>query len=169
MMNRRNHSRQAQRGPDFLAGVLMEPLLSFGGSQEHVDPKTGLALYGPYCSSDLQRPSLSSIIVGAVGPAAMVADAGAWIDACRGVITNSGSEPFLYPHFPGCRLDRAPFYCALLFRGQWCETIKDIDLRKALALPIFEQRIMAVIDLYLSGVETLQQREPKPHATLFCL
>ena len=36
----------------------------FGGSHEHVDPKTGLALYGPYCPPGLGRPALSSIIVG---------------------------------------------------------------------------------------------------------
>ncbi len=40
-------NRGLRRGPDFLAGVLAEPLLAFGGSQEHVDPKTGLALYDP--------------------------------------------------------------------------------------------------------------------------
>jgi hypothetical protein len=34
-------SRALQRGPDFLAGVLAEPLLAFGGSQEHV-PRPGL-------------------------------------------------------------------------------------------------------------------------------
>ena len=83
------------------------------------------------------------MIIGAVGPAAMVGDASAWVEACRGIITNSGAEPFLYPHFPGCRQDRLPFFCDLLFRDQWCETIRDADLRRALALPIFEERLMA--------------------------
>jgi hypothetical protein len=167
-MMRRKPNR-SQRGPDFLAGVLNEPYLSFGGSQEHVDPKTGLALYGPYCPPDLAKPTLSNIIVGAVGPAAMVADAHAWIEACRGIITNSGSEPYLYPHFPGCRGNQPPYYCELLFRDQWCETVKDTDLRRALSLPIFEDRIAAVIDLYVAGLETLHQREPQPNAVLICL
>jgi hypothetical protein len=69
----RTASKAPQRGPDFLAGVLAEPLLAFGGSQEHVDAKTGLALYGPYCPPGLSRPTLSNMIIGAVGPAAMVA------------------------------------------------------------------------------------------------
>src|ERR1700730_15307900 len=93
----RTASKAPQRGPDFLAGVLTEPLLAFGGSHEHVDPKTGLALYGPYCSPGLARPALSPIIVGAVGPARMGADAAAWMEACRGIVTNRGTEPYLYP------------------------------------------------------------------------
>jgi hypothetical protein len=169
MMTNRLANRRLQRGPDFLAGVLTEPLLAFGGSHEHVDPKTGLALYGPYCSPGLARPALSTIIVGAVGPARMVADAAAWIEACRGIVTNSGTEPYLYPHFPGCRQDLLPFFCDLLFRDQWCETIKDAELQRALAQPIFEDRLMAVIDLYLAGVETLHGREPQPNVVLLCL
>jgi hypothetical protein len=43
---KRTASRALQRGPDFLAGVLAEPQLAFGGSQEHVDPKTGLLCTG---------------------------------------------------------------------------------------------------------------------------
>src|ERR1700730_6859381 len=166
---KRTASKAPQRGPDFLAGVLADPLLAFGGSQEHVDPKTGLALYGPYCPPGLSRPTLSNMIIGAVGPAAMVADAAAWVDACRGIITNSGAEPFLYPHFPGCRQDQLPFYCDLLFRDQWCETIKDADLKRALARPIFEDRPMAVINLYMGGLETLKGREPQPDVVLLCL
>jgi hypothetical protein len=162
-------NRGLRRGPDFLAGVLAEPLLAFGGSQEHVDPKTGLALYGPYCPPGLARPTLSNMIIGAVGPAAMIADAAAWVDACRGIITNTGAEPFLYPHFPGCRQDQLPFYCDLLFRDQWCETIRDSELRRALAQPIFEDRLMAVINLYLAGIETLKGREPQPDVVLLCL
>ena len=141
----------------------------FGGSHEHVDPKTGLALYGPYCPPGLGRPALSSIIVGAVGPAPMVADAGAWVDACRDIITNSGAEPFLYPHVPGCRQDQLPFYCDLLFRDQWCETIRDAELKRALAQPIFEDRLMALINLYMAGLETLKGREPQPNVVLLCL
>jgi hypothetical protein len=166
---KRTASRAPQRGPDFLAGVLAEPLLAFGGSQEHVDPKTGLALYGPYCPPGLSRPTPSNMIIGAVGPAAMVADAAAWVDACRGIITNSGAEPFLYPHFPGCRQDQSPFYCDLLFRDQWCETVRDADLKRALARPIFEERLMAVINLYMGGLETLKGREPQPDVVLLCL
>lgn len=141
--------------PEFLSGVIAEPTLSFGGNHEHVDPKTGLALYGPYCSPGLTRPALSSMIVGAVGPPAMIADAVAWLDACKGVITNTGEQPYLYPHFPGCRPSDAPYFCELITQPQWHDTIRDADLKRAVANPIFEERLAAVIDLYVAGIETL--------------
>jgi hypothetical protein len=157
------------RAPEFLAGVIAEPTLLFGGNHEHVDPKTGLALYGPHCPAGLARPALSSMIVGAVGPPAMIADAAAWIEACTGMVTNAGDQPLLYPHFPGCRRDSAPFYCDLVFQQQWCDTIRETDLKRALAKPIFEERLAAVIDMYLAGIETLSQREPTPSVVLICL
>ena len=80
------------RAPEFLSGVIAEPTLLFGGNHEHVDPKTGLALYGPHCPAGLARPALSSMIVGAVGPPAMIADASAWIEACAGILTNAGDH-----------------------------------------------------------------------------
>lgn len=154
---------------EFLCGVIAEPTLLFGGNHEHVDPKTGLALYGPYCPPGLSRPALSSMIVGAVGPPAMVADATAWLEACKGIITNSGEQPYLYPHFPGCRGSAAPYFCDLISQPQWNDTIRDIDLKRALTTPIFEERLAAIIDLYVAGIETLSQREPTPSVVLICL
>jgi len=47
-----NYYSQAKKRPKtppaFESGVISEPLLSFGGHHEHIDPKTGLSLYGPY-------------------------------------------------------------------------------------------------------------------------
>jgi hypothetical protein len=37
------------------------------------------------------------------------------------------------------------------------------------AKPIFEERLAAVIDLYVAGIETLSQREPAPSVVLLCL
>jgi len=155
--------------PEFLSGVIAEPTLLFGGNHEHIDPKTGLALYGPYCPPGLSRPALSSMIVGVVGPPAMVADAAAWLEGCKNVITNSGEQPYLYPHFPGCRPSEAPYFCELISQPQWHDTIRDVDLKRALAKPIFEERLAAVIDLYVAGIETLSQREPAPSVVLICL
>ena len=106
-MNRAEYSRRRSaprpmvRVPNFESGLISEPLLAFGGQQRHVDPKTGLALYGPYSLVGQSVPTLKNIIVGIVGPSGMIADAEAWLNACRGMLTNEGAQPFLYPHFPG--------------------------------------------------------------------
>ena len=94
-------ARSPRQTADYESGVIAEPLLAFGGGHRHIDPKTGLGLYGPYSPTGQRRPPLSSITVGIIGPAAMIADAERWLQACRSVLLNDGSEPFLYPHFPG--------------------------------------------------------------------
>lgn len=130
---RHEHSsrNKVDRSPSFDSGVIAEPLLAFGGQHKHVDPKTGLGLYGPYSLAGQKEPVLTSIIVGIVGPPAMVADAEQWLRACQGRITNDGSEPFLYPHFPGFNRD-SPFQCELIFGETWREMIRDNEIASAI-------------------------------------
>ena len=128
---RREAPRPMVRVPNFESGLISEPLLAFGGQQRHVDPKTGLALYGPYSLVGQTVPMLKNIIVGIVGPPAMIADAEAWLTACRGVLTNEGSQPFLYPHFPGINT-QGPFQCELNFGDTWRESIRDSEIKSAL-------------------------------------
>src|SRR5436309_11883982 len=100
-LNTHRDQRHRQQSPNFPSGVIPEPLLSFGGRHLHVDPKLGLGLYGPYSLVGQPKPALTNIIVGIIGPPAMVADAEQWLRACRGVLTNDGKQPFMRPHFPG--------------------------------------------------------------------
>jgi len=167
-----HHSRfsrpTSQRGPAFEAGVLSEPLLRFGGRHEHVDPKTGLALYGPYTLAGQEHPPLSAIRVGIVGPAPMIADAEQWVRACQGMLTNDGHQPFLYPHFPGCNANH-PFRCELLLSETWHETIRQGEIDAALAVVDFHERIKRVVRLYIQAIEILSQRDPRPEVVLCCI
>src|SRR5688500_11143415 len=81
MRFRRPPTKAATRplSPNFDSGMLPEPLIAFGGRHSHVDPKTGLSLYGPYSLIGQNRPELTSIIIGMVGPPGMVADAEQWL------------------------------------------------------------------------------------------
>lgn len=156
------------RVPNFESGLISEPLLAFGGQQHHVDPKTGLALYGPYSLMGQTVPTLKNIIVGIVGPPAMIADAEAWLAACRGILTNEGSQPFLYPHFPGINPE-GPFQCELNFGDVWRESIRDVEIKTALADPEFSQRVKNVVRLYLRAIEVLAARDPRPAVVLCCM
>lgn len=160
--------RRLQRVPNFESGILAEPLLAFGGGHKHVDPKTGLALYGPYGLQGQPRPPLRSIVVGIVGPPNTIADAEAWLKACSGTLTNDGAQPFLYPHFPGFN-DSAPFGCEILFGDTWRESIKAIALSSALSTGEFEKRIREVVKLYTGAIEVLADRDPKPQVILCCI
>jgi hypothetical protein len=165
---RRPLPRPTVRVPNFESGLIYEPLLAFGGQQRHVDPKTGLALYGPYSLVGQTGPTLKNIIVGIVGPSAMIADAEAWLNACRGVLTNEGSQPFLYPHFPGISAD-SPFQCELNFGEAWRESIRDSDIKAALVTDDYAQRVKNVVRLYVRALEVLASRDQQPNVVLCCM
>jgi len=154
--------------PNFDSGVLAEPLLAFGGGHKHVDPKIGLGLYGPYTLTGQSRPELASIIVGIVGPGSMIADAEQWLKACQTILKNDGSQPFLYPHFPGFS-NNHPFQCELIFGDTWREIIAEGDLQTALSPENFYERVKSVVKLYISAIEVLSQRDPHPNVIICCI
>ena len=160
--------RSIQRTPNFDSGIIDEPLLAFGGQHKHVDPKTGLALYGPYSLIGQELSSVRSITVGIVGPASMIADAEVWLEACTGTITNEGTQPFLYPHFPGFN-NHKPFNCGLVFGDTWRESIKESALKDALLPPEYSRRLTNVVKLYTAALEVLAGREPRPDVVLCCI
>jgi hypothetical protein len=160
--------RRPARVPNFDSGVISEPLLTFGGGHTHVDPKTGLALYGPYGPKGQTRAPLRSIIAGIIGPASMVADAEAWLQGCQGILSNDGTQPFLYPHFPGFNSD-SPFECEFVFGDTWRECIKDSEIKEALADDEFQTRVKGIVRLYVRSLEVLANRDPKPNVVLCCI
>lgn len=164
----RSAPRPVVRAPNFESGLISEPLLAFGGQQRHVDPKTGLALYGPYSLVGQAGPTLKNIIVGIIGPAPMIADAEAWLSACRGLLTNEGAQPFLYPHFPGINSE-SPFQCELNFGDAWRESIRDVELKTALSNSEYAQRVKSVVRLYLHALEVLAARDQRPDVVLCCM
>lgn len=147
--------------PSFEAGVIAEPLLLFGGHRSHIDPKTGLSLYGPYTISDQERPPLTSITVGFVGPSTLLSASTNWIAQCQRAILNDGSQPFLYPHFPGFSAE-FPFQCGLMLGDSWREVLNDVKLASALRNPDRAKRISEVAEVYATGIRNLSERQPKP-------
>jgi len=154
--------------PNFDSGVLAEPLLAFGGGHRHVDQKIGLGLYGPYTLAGQQRPELTSITVGIVGSGFMIADAEQWLKACQTILMNDGSQPFLYPHFPGFNTNH-PFHCELIFGDTWREIIKETDFRAALSPANFYERVKRVVQIYIKRIEVLSQRDPNPNVIICCI
>lgn len=169
-MNRKRYKKRFKYSnhPNFDSGTLAEPLLAFGGRHQHVDPKLGLGLHGPYSLVGQSQPQLSNIIVGLVGPGNMLADTELWLQRCSQVITNDGSQPFLYPHFPGFN-EQYPFQCKFSFGDTWTEVIPSKEIDQALASQNFYDRVKMVIKLYIQAIETLSQRDPKPHVILCCI
>lgn len=170
----RNSSSQTKRSlagprsPHFDAGVLAEPLLTFGGQHTHIDPKTGLALYGPYSLKDQSQPSIRSITVGIVGTPVMVADAHQWLERGSHPVLNAGDEPFTRPHFPGFDKEH-PFQCSLVTGNAWEERIGENEISAILKTPNFFDRVSRIAELYVRAIRSLSDRDPKPHVILCCI
>ncbi len=164
----RSGGRRIRRSPSFDSGVLDEPQILFGGQHPHVDPKTGISLYGPYSPIGQAEPILTSIIVGVVGTPSLIADTGQWLSACQGVLANDGSEPFLRPHFPGVNRD-SRFGSDLVFGDTWSQAIRQADLTAALTEPDERVQIQKVIDLYIDAIDVLHSRDSRPHVILCCI
>ena len=126
--------------PSFESGVIAEPLLVFGGHRGHIDPKTGLSLYGPYTVDDQENPPLSSLTLGFVGPHLLLSTARNWVSSCQRPVFNDGRQPFLYPHFPGFN-EGFPFQCGLRFGDAWQEVIDEVKVVQALKNPDRAMRI----------------------------
>lgn len=151
--------------PHFEAGVLEEPLLLFGGWHRHADPKTGLALYGPYSGTDQERPPVSSITVAVVSTAALASDIRNWLVRCQHQVLNDGTQPFLYPHFPGFSEDTV-FQCRVVLGETWQEIIPQQAVDRALKISDYYERLNAVISLYVERVRNLSERTPAPDVVL---
>lgn len=89
-----------------------EPQLEFARGAKHVDPRFGLAEYGPLDLEFDTRPK--AIRLGLIGNQTMIDTASSWLtDAAKG-LTGARDDLFnLFPDFPGFSSD-SPFKCDLV-------------------------------------------------------
>lgn len=147
--------------PMFSAGTIEEPELLFGGGHHHIDPKTGLALYGPYSLQGQDAPSVGSIRVGLVSTGPLIAAARFWLTRCQELVVNDGSHPFLFPSFPGLSTN-SPLQCELVFGSTWQEQIPESVLESALLTADYYDRLGKVVQLFAERVRNLSERSPRP-------
>ena len=109
------------------AEVLDEPELEFGGGGRHIDPRFGIANYGP---ADLLAPDAPRAIrIGLIGPADQLAGLGTWFERCREPIAAKDERyPHLFPGFPGCDID-VGLHTTLVFSDRNTRAISDRALR----------------------------------------
>lgn len=128
------------------ASVLDEPQLEFAGAWRHVDPRFGVADYGPV---DLDAPGAPrEIRVGLVGPADGVGGARRWLERCRDPIAAkaTGKSPHLFRDFPGFDTD-VTFRSRLVFDESLTRVIANRSLSKATSRP-GALGTVGVVDLY---------------------
>lgn len=151
----------AETRPMFMAGQIDEPRLLFGGGHQHIDPKAGLSLYGPYSLHGQDAPSISAIRVGVVSTGSLITATRFWLKRCQQLVVNDGSQPFLFPPFPGLT-SASTLHCDLVFGSPWQEHISDNALAAALAAGDYYERLGNIVELFAARVRNLSERSPRP-------
>ncbi|WP_444949284.1 hypothetical protein [Micromonospora ureilytica] len=134
--------------------VLNESELEFGGGGRHVDPRFGIAAYGP---ADLGLDGAPTTIrLGLVGPRDHLDGLRRWIDRCRQPIDAKDARyPHLFPAFPGCDAE-VGLFTTLTFADRNCREVSPRALEKAASLP-GELAVEAMVDAYMDELEAIAE------------
>lgn len=151
------------RLPELSCKYFPEPKLRFAGGKQHVDPKTGLACFGPLSLDPLKRHP-QRVRIGFVGTAETVEKAEQWISInSRGV---PGDEK--HPDFPGCASDRG-FHSALEFNGDWTEVVTQTELEDLQHIHSRKLRFETALSLIEQKFQLLDRKDLKPDYVVLSL
>ncbi len=111
------------------SAVLTEPFLEFAGRQRHIDPRFGIASYGPADRGSDDAPR--DMNVGLVGDTAALASAQQWLEHCADGVSakENNAYPNLWQPFPGFSHDTG-FGASLVFSDRLQRAIRARDLTK---------------------------------------
>lgn len=116
-----------------------EPLLIFGDNGMHIDPKSGIARYGPR-SFMPARKHPSTVRAGFIGTADTIEKSQHWLEAnslgVRGDVK--------HPEFPGYQIDRG-FFSKLEFDDDWIEQISQSEMVELLSIRSSRDRFEAFV------------------------
>lgn len=145
------------------ATVLDEPLLEFGNGHRHVDPRTGIATFGP---ADAGDNSVGTVRLGVVGTQEAIDSVRRWLDRCRDEVAAKESHlaRFFVP-FPGYNSE-AGFFSKLEVTSRLERRLDKKALANIATLgPV--QAIREAVDLYDTELRILDE-EPNCHVVLVC-
>lgn len=134
--------------------VLDEPELEFAFGAKHIDPRTGVADYGPADHGTVEAPS--QLRVGIVGDHASSNELRRWLERCSaGIDAKASKYPKLFPPFPGVNADAA-YRCELVIADTACRTVPARDLLRIADEP-GDAAIHEAVRLYLEQLEALTE------------
>jgi hypothetical protein len=134
-------------------GVCDEPPLEFAGGARHVDPRHGIADYGP---ADAASTAPRTIRAGIVGTPASIQGLRGWLDRCRQPVPAKDSRlGRLFVPFPGFDTT-AGFRSTLVWDSRLERQIRDRDLRNLEGLKL-QDAVHAAVELYAAELEILDE------------
>jgi hypothetical protein len=145
------------------AAYIQEPLLLFANDGLHVDPKAGIARYGPRSWTASGRHP-TRLRVGLIGTSSLIEAAHAWMtDRAEGVMGDEKN-----PEFPGWMPDRG-FFSTLEFDDTWNEELGQAEVRQLLAIKSQKERFDATVALLDEKLQLLAERDSTPDYVVLAL
>ena len=145
---------------------LQEPDLIFGGDHRCVDPRAGLAAFGPY---GVTHPDETrQVRVGIVGTTESIDQALRLLKEMSQLIEQGPNVDCVQnPSFPGMN-SQAPFRVHLVTQSQWHRPLRKKDFRSLEGCGDFNTRCWLLQELYGSEVRAISELENPPQVVL-CL
>ena len=141
---------------------LPEPLLEFGDNGLHVDPKEGIARYGPQTWRTPSHPN--RIRVGIIGPAELTETTRAWLQSRAQGVEGDDKNP----RFPGFTSDRG-FMAELDFADQLDALISSSEIRDIVSMRFQRDRFPQAVALLDSKLRLIAERDLTPDCVIVAL
>jgi hypothetical protein len=153
----------ASAGPVMSCHYIPEPLLSFAGDGEHVDPKTGILRFGPKSLKPAKRHPFN-VRIGIIGSAETIEQTRKWLDATSEGV--AGDDKHL--EFPGFKHDRG-FHSDMAFDDAWLGQLNHSEIDEVLEIRSARWRFEAVLKLLESKLDLLTSKDQPPEYIILAL
>lgn len=147
---------------------IAEPELEFGSGGRGVDPKSGLALYGPWGNQD--ETAINKIKLGIIGTGDTISLATNWLSRCRQMVHpgDSSVDPILFPSFPGME-EKAGFNCQLEFPQRLQEVLTPAELARCAKATEHDVAVDATVQVVRERLNALKDKDSPPDVVLIAL
>lgn len=141
--------------PELRCQYLGEPLLEFADEGHHVDPKTGIARFGP--KSLLTKRHPRTVRVGIIGTAETIEATKNWLERSAKGVTGDAK----HPDFPGFMHDRG-FYTELVFADEWSAQLTRAEVDDVLKVRNGRERFEEALLLLERKLAFLSRKDQAP-------
>ena len=139
-------------------------MLEFGEQGQHIDPRLGLAQFGP-----LQPMSGDRVSIGLIGTAETSEGFEQWMDRLKSEIPGkSDKQPNLFPQFPGLGNDN-PFRCRFEVNPAVRRVLPMRDIKDIVAIRKHSEAVKEAAELFKDQAEAMFEGSERPDVIVAAL
>jgi len=140
-----------------------EPLLVFGDNGMHIDPKSGIARYGPRSFSPAHLHP-TAVRVGFIGTADTIEKSHDWLETSSYGVRGDAK----HPEFPGYQMDRG-FFSKLEFDSAWIEQVTQSEMARLLSTKSSRDRFESMLATFDNKLRLLSEKDQPPQYVIIGL